>query len=266
MLRPFHLSLAAAALTTAALAGCQVNTGDSTVLILHNQSPAMGCVLTSDTSSAFLAAGTLDIFNARISQIQRVNQGYFLTPLAENFAFADTMNPQQISDRTFIAQGAHVDITFSNTDVLTAADQDQLASQGLTHFDVRFAGAILPNQSTTAFGFEVVPADVFNLILKENPFTPGTNYTPLGSVQMLVTIRLFGLMGGGSHESQDFTYPVTICDTCLIDDVGLCSTLQSGFMARTGGACTSDQDGVTDCCDDASGNLICPAVAPPTGA
>ncbi len=266
MLRPSLLSLAAAALATAAIAGCKVDTGDTTVLVLHNQAPQLGCVLTSDMTSGFLAAGTLDLYNARINQIQRITRGYFLTPLAENLAVADTTNLQQVGAKTFVAQGAHVDITFNNTDVLSAADQDQLASQGLTHFDARFSGAIQPNGGLSTFGFEAVPADIFNLILMKNPHTPGTPYVPIGDVQMLIDIRLFGLMGGDTHESLDFTYPVTVCDTCLIDNVGLCSTLMSGFIARTGGFCDSDQDGVTDCCIDANNNLLCPAMAPTGGA
>ena len=254
-------------LITAVLAvGCKVDTGDTTVLVLHNQAPQMNCTLTADMTSGFLAAGTLDIFQARINQIVRINQGYFLTPLVENLAVADTTNLQQIGDKTFIAQGAHVDITFGGTDVLSQADQDQLASQGLTHFDARFAGAVAPNGGLSTFGFEVVPADIFNFILNKNPAAPGGPYTPIADVQMLVTIRIFGLMGGSTHESVDFTYPVTICDTCLTDEVGLCSSLPQGFVARTGGACNSIQDGVMDCCQDAAGKLICPAAAPAGGA
>jgi hypothetical protein len=264
MLRPSSLSLGlAAALASAALAGCKVNTGDTTVLVLHDEAPGTGCMLTGQASSSFLAAGTLDIFSARINQIQKFSRGYFLTPLVENLAVADSTNLQQVGDKTFIAQGAHVDITFGGTDVLSAADQDQLATQGLTHFDARFAGAIMPNGGTTSFGFEAVPAGVFNLLLMKYPATPGGTYTPLADLDILVTIRVYGLMGGDMHESQDFTFPITVCDTCLIDDVGLCSSLPLGFMARTGGVCSADQDGVMDCCEQtAGGALTCPAKAP----
>ena len=259
MLRPSILIAAVLAV------GCKVDTGDTTVLVLHNEAPQLNCTLTSDTTSAFLAAGTVDIFQARISGITRITRGYFLTPLVENLAVADTTNLQQIGDKTFIAQGAHVDITFGNTLVLSQADQDMLASEGLTHFDARFAGAVMPNGGLSTFGFEAVPADIFNLILNHNP-SSGPPYTPLADVDMLITIRLFGLMGGGPHESVDFTYPVTVCDTCLTDDVGPCSSLPQGFMARTGGVCSAIQDGVMDCCSDATGALICPAVAPAGGA
>jgi hypothetical protein len=258
MLRPCLLIGLA---TSALAAGCSVDTGDSTILVLRNQAPTMGCVIPSDVNAAFFSGGVYDLGADRANKVTNVTFGYFLTPLVQNETSADVASQAQLGRRTFIVSGAHIDITFNDTNEFSTDEQNQLKADGLTHFDARFAGAVQPNGGLSAFGFEAVPAALMTKILAKHPFTGGT-YVPFASVGMIVKMSVYGQMGGGTATSAQFEYPVTVCDECLLQNAGSCSTLPTSFMPRTGGACFSNQDGVTDCCVDAAGLLICPAAAP----
>ena len=245
-------NLALSAVAAAGLAGCVANSGDQPLLVLHNQVPQSGCVLTADNNGSFLAAGIVDVGALRQAGATSV-RGYFLTPLVENTAFADTTDPSATLNRTAVVNGAHVSIDFL----------DPSEATGTTQFDARFAGAIDPNDGLTTFGFEAVPADVLNGILANHP--ADTPYTPFADIGLIASITVYGDMGGNSIESNTFEYPISVCDGCLTSYVGLCSALPSGYQARTGGACYSNQDGILDCCLDDSGAAVCPATPPATG-
>jgi hypothetical protein len=258
-------NLAVAAIAAAGLAGCVADGGDATLLVLHNQAPASGCVIDSSKTAPFLAAGVIDVSPYRADG-SSAGRGYFLTPLVENTSFADTSDPAAVGRRTAIVKGAHVDISFLDTSEFDATAQAQLQADGLTQFDAIFAGSIEPNYGLTSFGFDAVPAGLLDAIVANHPYTSGDPYTPFADVGMIVTIKVFGVVGGNSIESNEFAYPVTVCDECLISDVGDCSVLDPSFSARDGGACAVNQDGVTDCCEDLTNNtLLCPAVSSSTG-
>ena len=254
-------NLVLGAIAAAGLAGCVADGGDASLLVLHNQAPGAGCVVDSNKTSPFIAAGVIDL-SAYRSGGTTAGQGYLMTPLVENTAFADTSDPTASARRTAIIRGAHVDISFPNDSEFDATAQAQLQADGLTQFDAIFAGSIEPNYGLTSFGFDAVPADLLNTILANHPYTSGDPYTPFGDVGMIVTIKVYGDIGGNSIESNEFAYPVTVCDECLLNDAGPCDTLSSSFSPREGGACAVNQDGVVDCCEDTTNNtLLCPAVS-----
>jgi hypothetical protein len=260
MLRPSHLLSAALA---AVAVGCTVDTGDSTVLVLGNMQPMSMCTFTPALNSQFISGGTLDISADRAAGHTTVQRGYLFGPLLENDAVADTSNQALVARRTFTIGGAHVDITFNDTNEFSSAAQQTLHDMGLTHFDALFAGTIEPNGGLGVFTFELVPAALIDKILTDHP--PAMPYVPFAPVGMTAKVVIYGTLGGGNVESHAFNYPITVCDTCLLDNVGPCAALKTGFVARTGGLCESNQDGVTDCCTDATGAQVCPAVAPTTG-
>jgi len=243
-------NLALGAIAAAGLAGCAADAGDASLLVLHNQAPSSGCTLSADKTGAFIAAGYLDL-NSSVGSTSTVGQGYLMTPLLENTAFADTADPTATARRTAVIHGAHVDISFVSG--IDAATQSALEAQGLTQFDALFAGAIDPNYGLTTFAFDAIPADVLNGILNANP-AGGFE------VGMVATITIYGEIGGNPIESNAFAFPITVCDGCLLDDRGPCSMLNTSFTPREGGACAPNQDGVTDCCTDPQGVLLCPAV------
>jgi hypothetical protein len=246
---------------SALFAACTTSSGDTTILMLRNQAPAAGCVITADPNAAFIPSGRLDV---ELLKPNGVPQGYLLTPVVQNVAVADLANQAQVAQRTALIQGAHVDITFLSSDVVTDADQQMLDSMGLLHFDARFAGAVPPNASVSTYSFELIPAGVIDMVTgRLQTFSGGTGRKP--DVTMIAKVVVFGQLGGGTVEAPAFDYPVTACDGCMTNDVGPCAALSSSFMAHTGGACSFYQDGVLDCCEDGA-QFVCPAVRPTSGA
>ena len=257
MLRSRHFF---ALVASAMLAACTTTSGDNTIVVLHNQLPAAGCVLSADVNGAFRSAGRMDLYQWVPGA---ESTGYILTPLVANYAFAKSDQPQEIMRRTVLVRGAHVDLKFNDATFMTADDQAALDAAGLLHFDVRFAGAIPPNQSLAAFTFQTIPAGVFDAIRRKYD-----GLTKLGpDVDMIASVVIYGDLGSGSIESSAFEFPVTACDGCLTNLAGECSALSTDFKARTGGVCSVMQDDVIDCCTDSTDTtkpplLICPAVKP----
>jgi hypothetical protein len=227
--------------------------------LLRNQQPQLGCLITADLSGAGLSSGVMDLGDW---QVGRVAFGYQLTPLAENLAAADTANLDLVRRRTALVQGAHVDLTFNASTVLTDADIASFDQAGLLHFDTRFSGAIPPNQGLAAFSFQIVPPQIFDAIRTKYIALEGQAGAAIPTVDMLAHIVVYGTINDGGFTSEPFDYPISACDGCLKVDRGPCSTLPLGFIARTGGACTLNQDGVIDCCDDMTKtpSLVCPAM------
>jgi len=240
MIRLCAFTLAAAA--TAALSGC-VDRGDEALLLLRNQLPGQGCMISASEDDPFVAAGTIDTASAQ------AGVGYMMTPLVANTTSTDRATDLQ---RTIIVQGADVDLSFPSGTLFDATELQQLRDDALTRFRVRFSGSVKPNGGTASFGFELVPSPLLTRI--DAKLTGGND-----RALVLGQVVIFGEMGGGRIESQEFIYPVTVCRGCLVNDVGACAAIPGGFDAREGSPCNPYQDGVVDCCQSAGG-LVCPAV------
>jgi hypothetical protein len=86
-------------------------------------------------------------------------------------------------------------------------------------------------------------------------------------VQIVATATVVGDYYGDEIEASPFQFPLTVCNDCVVNDLGLCSLVAAGTAVRQGNACNPFQDGAIDCCeDDTSGALVCPAaVQGPSG-
>ncbi len=226
--------------------GC-VDDGDSTVVILQNQAPAEGCVVTGTPTDSFISSGTIDA---------RSEQGYVFTPVAKNFAVAAEGQERL---RIAFVEGARVEIAFTqDPELFSDGELAALEDAALTRFQVPMTGPINP-EATTSFRFEIVPPELLELIADKLPFTDG-NGIERDSTLLEVAIRLYGNLSDSDFESQLFRYPVDVCIDCLINDFGACSALSSDFSpVNLGGECNVLQDAVVDCCTTDTG-LVCPAV------
>jgi hypothetical protein len=212
-----------------------VGSGDETVLILNNQAPADGCVLSPTETGVGITAGVIDANSP---------EDYFFTPLVKNFSTAndDTDARRHIA----FAQGAHVTITFDDPDL-------QPADDSLTKLDVPFSGRI-DAQSSAQFGFPIVPHELVNDV--------GAGLTPDDpDILMRVDVTIYGTINNSSFETQAYQYPVEICASCRLHSVGLCSAFPPDTtFTNLGGACNAFQDEVLDCCENPDGTFACPAV------
>ena len=114
-----------------------------------------------------------------------------------------------------------------------------------------FSGS-LPPQGTVNVGFEVLsPANLRDIVSRS-----GANLTTQNlQAQITAEVTITGKLGGDTIKALPFTYPINVCTDCVVNNHGACPLTG---MVSSGNACNVFQDGVVDCCTDASGNLICP--------
>ena len=70
----------------------------------------------------------------------------------------------------------------------------------------------------------------------------------------MVTVRARGTTLVSSVRSDAFTYPIELCDGCLMIDQGACPA-----TAVAGNTCYVGQDSSTGCCEQ-NGSLFCPSL------
>lgn len=220
------------------VAGC-ADDGDETLLIVNNTVPLEGCVLSGDEGGQVRGSGRLDTTGG---------VGYLLTPLVKNTVSSDTGTEGQ---RTAFIQGARVDVRFADPTLFTDEELQQLAASGLTRFEVPLAGTIGPDGSTAPLAFEVVPGGLVSVLSDK---LAGPNDRILVLADVVVRARL----GGGTTESQTFTYSVEVCTGCWIANLGPCSGLDPSFEPTLSNECNAFQDGGVQCCS-VGGGLVCPA-------
>ena len=210
----------------------------SSILIVQNQVPEMGCALDTDTQT-FRARGMIDTSST---------QGYRLFPLVQNDTESISGNPS--SQRGFVVEGAEIDLEFPDG-LLTAEDISSLGEA--TSFTHRFSGFIAPDGGKATFDIVSMPLSVVQKI--------GEKITPAQVVGVRMDVKFFGTIAGGDVSSNTFAFWVDVCKECMQNVVGACNQLPDGVEYSTGGLCNSLQDIPIDCCDSGAG-LVCPPVAP----
>lgn len=225
------------------LAGCIANHGDEGMVVLNNTAPSGAtCTLTGDPSQPFISHGVINLLSL---------SGYGLTPLIQS-RISPLMNGDP-AERTILLQGANIDLAVASATSDGASVTVTLPADA-THFKQLFSGA-LPAAGSINVGFELIPADALVAIAQQ------TNAASARvSVEVISTSTIFGTLGGDQIESTPFSYAVTVCSDCVINDLGPCAGVVG--TVRTGDACNVFQDGIVDCCEDAVGTLVCPAAAP----
>lgn len=235
------VSRCAFALVSAIGAAACADNGDEVLLILNNVVPGEECVLSGEETGLFISAGQIDTVGGA---------GYLLTPLVKNTATSETGTEAQ---RTVFIRGARIDLRFPDPDLFSAEELQQLADSGLTRFEVPLGASISPNGSTAPFAFEVIQPPLIVALGDELASSSDR-------ILVLADVRMRGTMGGGTIESQTFTFPITVCEGCNVLDVGPCAMLPSTFTPVVGNPCNPFQDGQTQCCS-VTGGLVCPAVS-----
>jgi hypothetical protein len=203
--------------------------GGAGFFIVQNNVPAEDCVIPSDTASAFLSKGTVEVDYAA---------GYFFTPVVQSL-FTPSMNADV--DHVIFVRGADISLSFP---------RGELSSVGT--FRQMFSGSVFPD-GTTSFGFDIVPREVLNDIGAAIPAEGG-------AIAVSAEIQMFGVADGEEVEAEPYFYNVDVCRGCIAFDLGVtCDAIPDGTVIRQGGTCDVFQDAVVDCCTDALGRYICPA-------
>lgn len=231
---------AAIAVGALTLAACADDSGGG-LIIRQNLAPTAtgGCSFTPDLTAPYFARGAISMLS---------QQPYVLTPLIESRI---TALEGQESQRTVLIRGARVDVRIESITVNNQSVEVDTADfpEGTLKFTSLFSAPVAPNGGLSVGDFDLLTAG-FIATLRDRYGSQGS-----ARVQVVAEARVFGDLGGDEIESDTFSYPVTVCNDCIVNNVGTCPTMGD---VRTGNPCNPFQDGVVDCCTS-GGNLLCPA-------
>jgi hypothetical protein len=228
----------------ATLGACAATNGDEGILITKNIAPGDGCTFTSDETEQFISHGMITVLSP---------QGYMINP---QMVSRITALDDQIEQRTVIVQGARIDIAFADTTLFSTTELAELKATGVTHFESAFSAPLRPNGGVTDAGFDLFGRDLIDAVVAKAGLP--TSNIPFRT-ELIATLTVFGDLAGDEVTSQEFKYPVTLCDHCIINDLGACSSVPTTATVRQGHPCGRFQDETVDCCETPDG-LLCPAV------
>jgi len=238
------------ALSVAALGGCAAENGDEGIFITSNIAASDTCSFSASGSEPFLSHGTFSVHS---------RFGYRLHPLMKSRVTATTT---QTDARTVIVEGARVTLTFPDEGVLGAAQQDALRNSGIMRFTSLFSAPLTPNGGLATGEFDLItPALLDELIAAKGNGILAVD-APSFRAELVATVVVYGDMAGSEITSQEFQYPVTICNDCIVNELGACPLPMGTVLTNTGNACNPYQDGNVDCCRMGA-DVVCPATVAP---
>jgi hypothetical protein len=244
------ISLAAAAL--AVLVGsCNESSSGGRFFIVQNQVPDARCVINTGRT-IYRGEGGLDVQLVGTSGF-----AYTLFPLIQNdypsSGGAGAPEANRLFVRAFrvrVEAGAGAAAKVSELiDRLGSAD----ATRALVEFQEPWAATIDPGGGLLAAGVGVIPGELARQIRNLRVLDNGQ------TTQLNVRVRAVGQRRDGEVESEEFVYPIRVCEGCLIASVKTCPSTPVNF----GNPCNPAQDSAVDCCLDGA-ELHCPATPPAT--
>jgi hypothetical protein len=250
-----HLSrplwpLSAAAILGAALflGGCGTPPGQ--FIIIQDQVPDTGCVVSASLGAVYRDSGDLDLSLVG----NGAETGYLFFPLMQNNAPASTggIDPNRIALSEFqvdlsVADGAPPGIV----SLFQSASSDPAVAR-LIKFSVPTSGSVASGGGNTSGTVDAVPAELARRMLTRNALVaPGDFF------YLTATVRVQGKTLTKTVTSDAFDFPIRVCDGCLVNDLGICPLAQAG--TNSGNACNVAQDETVDCCELGT-SLVCPPV------
>ncbi|HVR60921.1 MAG TPA: hypothetical protein VMU50_03430 [Polyangia bacterium] len=212
--------------------------------IVQDQVPTAGCVVTTDTT-LYRGGGLLDV---RLVS-STASEAYGVFPLVRNDlpAPADGESAQNSIE----LDGFDVDVEAIGTlPAATDALMQSLAGGNLVHFRLPWSGVLEPGGGVRAAHVAAIHAELARRIRDTGDLRAAGSYIELGA-----RIRVSGDRSG-NVESDPFTFPIRVCDGCLIGSVQSCPL--AAAPANPGNVCNVAQDDVVDCCVTGDA-LTCPA-------
>jgi hypothetical protein len=214
--------------------------------ILNNQVPmssGTGCTIPT-SATVYQGQGTLDASIVR----DGLPTAYFVFPLIENNLPGSKggIDPNQIQ-----LSGFAVDIgTIGNVPGAIASELSMLKGSSLLHYQIPWSGGISSGGGQLSAIVEAFPVELALDLLQ----TGGLTREP--SLTVNLTIQALGTTNNGTAMKSDpFSYPVSVCAGCLVENISICPDATA--PANRGNPCNPAQDDPIDCCLD-SGTLICP--------
>lgn len=220
--------------------------------MVQNQIPSDGCVVPATEGAIYRGEGVLDV---RVPSSSGSDAGYLFFPLLKNdlpVEADDGPEPNRIA-----LGGFEIDVRFvdgpSGTAELFGALAADPSTLALLRYQAPWSGSLTPGGGTAAATTSAIPAELVQRLRDSDLLHDAA------PVRVNALVRAFGSKQGGSIKSDVFTYPIRICDGCLINSTTACPA--SGTILK-GSACNPAQDSAVDCCTQGA-DLICPATSAP---
>jgi hypothetical protein len=236
------------------VAGCS-GTPPGEFIILQNQVPNDDCSIPAGLSSVYRSTGTLDV---SLIQFNIESPGYFLFPVMQNNfppPAGQTLDANRIALSSFnvdvdvpaVAPAAD-DPTHAIwqmiSDARASADPKVL---GLVQYNKLTSGSVSSGGGFTSSAVEVFPTELAAEIASMKILTRTQTFTAL------VRVRALGDTLVNPVTSDSFTFPIELCDGCLMASVGVCPV-----AAPSGNLCYMGQDDATGCCV-LNSSFVCPS-------
>ncbi|MBA3460031.1 MAG: hypothetical protein H0T46_08725 [Deltaproteobacteria bacterium] len=221
------------------LAACAADDGDEGIFISKNVLPADGCTFSSSAAELFNPHGTVSVFSP---------EGYTMYPQLVSRISATENNVQQ---RTIQMRGSRVDIEILDPSL------SGISGDGITRFESRFAAPLAPNGGITDAAFQAIPTAFLQAVAQAKGLNPMS--TERFSTEVIVHAKVYGDLSGSEVVSQEYEYPVTICNNCVTNVLGACPLPLGTTVLAPTNPCSAYQDGFSDCCVS-GGNVVCPGV------
>ena len=243
------LPVFAAAVAFATATSCGGSTGE--FYILHNQIAGDGCTIPANADAPYRGEGVLDV---RVSS-RDPEAAYLLFPLLQNDLPDDSEGG--VSANRIALSGFEVDLAIADASAsvrtlfesIQDAGKSDPSSAALVSYQVPWSGSLDPAGGHTSAITDGFPAATARRLRDAGVLTDGS------IARFNVNVRAIGHTLSGRIRSDVFTYPLRVCDGCLIRRIGVCP-LPAPIL--TGGQCNPGQDSEVDCCTQ-SGVLMCPA-------
>ena len=222
------------------VASCKAETGDNVLEIVRNRVASGECSADGTGDENILGSGFIDVFNN--------TSGYIFRPEILNNAGPALGTDIQPSGQLFL-ESANIEITVRNgeqSDAIASA----LESANINQFNRSLSGAIAAGDVLIG-GFEILPVQALDLFKQ--------NLGIGGAIGLDVEVQVFGNLNGGDVSSNEFSYPIDVCNGCRVGQVfDDCLNLPAGIPDSEPGACgTFQESGVVFCCEF-EGDTFCP--------
>ena len=212
--------------------------------LVQNQVPSAGCVIPAGEGALYRGEGVLDV---RVP-VTESDGAYLLFPLLKG----DGVEPNRIALRGFEVDLHFVDGSPEVGDFFAGLGADP-STEALVRYQSPWSGSVPPGGGTATAATSAFPAETARRLRDADLLRDGS-YARVNAL-----VRAFGDKLDGRIKSDVFTYPIRVCDGCLINRITTCP---ASAPVLKGGVCNPAQDVPVDCCTQGV-DLVCPASSAP---
>lgn len=228
----------------APIVGCGDEPGQ--FVIVQNQVPDQGCTVAGSKGDVYRGEGRLDV--ALVGDDAPV--AYRLYPLLQNNL---RKRDRPSEPNRLLLNSFTVVVEVDPAAPKAVIDVVAKADERLRSYEEPWSGTLDPGGGTLSAGVTVVAGELARRIRATRALETQ------GSMRLFVTVRAVARkLDGGFIQSDEFRFPITVCQGCLVASVQACPAIPRNL----GNACNIAQDVPVDCCLS-DNRLMCPATAPP---